>query len=172
MLEPEKVHEQLDSAGESPEEDLPAVAVFEIDVQGTRGRRYKGRFIYKVPSIGDQIKIGQMKSIYLPSGAAADQNAMLLVEQMCYLEITLQKPRPDWYQPLSMYDAAAMSELYRRALDYERKFHRADAERPTDQGIDNSAEGSTEDSAPAVGRKVQPPAQRRETLVDHTEGGT
>ena len=153
--------------------DLPPVTRLSIDVKGSRGKRYQGDFTYKVPDIGDQIRIGQLKNQYLPQGGAADPNALLLVEQSCYLEVTITD-KPDWFkEPFRMYDATPMSTLYGRALEYERRFHGADEDGAEAQsaagqpGSDANTGSDAADSA-SLGRKVQPSAERRETLVSHS----
>ena len=105
IQDPSELRERLE--GKTTEaEGLPPTTV--IDVKGTHGRRYVGRFTYKVPTLGDQIAIGQLKSIYLPQGAVADQNATFIVEQISYLEVTLAKEgRPAWYKPSTSTSLAA-----------------------------------------------------------------
>jgi len=173
MIEPDLLRERLTvSQDEDKPDDLSPVTNIEIDVVGSRGKRYAGSFTFKVPTLGEQVTIGQMKAVYLPQGSPADQNAMLLVEQICYLEVTLDKKRrPDWYKPMVMYDAAPIGELYRRALDYERRFHGADKVSGGDQKVASGEAGSDGEREAPVGRKVQPPAERRETLVAVDKGG-
>lgn len=174
MLEPEKLHAQLEEADkpEALEEVLPVTKIH-LDVE-SEGKRYEGDFVYKVPTLGDQIAIGRMKTAYLPQGAIADPNAALIVEQVCYLEITLQKPRPDWYQPFKLYDAVPISRLYAEAVAHERRFHGQpsllQAAPQADAGSEDGAADRGDGEAP-VGRKVQPAAKRRETLVAHGPRG-
>lgn len=103
-------------------EKLDAETWFEIDCTDTRGNRYRGRFHYRVPTLGQTIEIGRMKAAYLPNGAATDRTAALLVEQICYLHITLQKPTPAWWKPFELYDALPVSTLYAEAISYEARF--------------------------------------------------
>lgn len=158
--------EKKDQGGE-----LPATTKLSIDVEGTRGRRYKHTFTYTVPTLGQQIDIGKLKSLYLPQGASADSNAALLVEQICYLTITIdQKTVPDWWVPMEMHDATPIGALYKEALDYERKFHggsRSADDGGAGSGVDGEAEDEGGSSAPpdgGVGDGAQPPAKRRKTL--------
>lgn len=154
---------------------FPAIGKISIDITGTRGRRYVGEFVYKVPTLADQITIGRLKTSYLPEGGAADANAAILVEQISYLAVTIQDPKPEWWQPFAMYDAAPIGALYGEALTYERKFHGeiADSEGVASGNAATRSEqdpGSDTDGEAHVGRKVQAPAQRRETIVSHAEG--
>lgn len=141
-----------------------------IDAKDTRGKRYKASFVYKVPTIGEQIEIGRLKAAYLPQGAAADRNAQLLVEQICYLEVSIQKTDlPAWWKPFELYDAAPVTALYAEAIKYERRFHRLDSEvRITPQKDQVGAEdneGSDDEAADAVGSAVPRTSKRRETLI-------
>lgn len=174
---PEDVLKQFASvdAPDKAEDDLlPAITRLEIDVTGIRGQRYQGDFIYKVPTLADQISIGRLKNTYLPQGGAADANASILVEQISYLAVTIQDPKPDWWEPFGSYDATPLSALYKEALSYEQRFHGELANRGTTQ---NRAAGAGHDDAPRddadgeahVGRKVQPTAERRETIVAHSQ---
>jgi hypothetical protein len=176
LKDPAELIRELDDKQKPSDEELPPITVLELDVEGTRGRRYRDQFHFKVPTLADQIMIGKLKNQYLPEGGAADINATALVEQICYLEVTLQKPRPDWWEPFAFYDATPIAALYKEALAYERKFHgehddnqpdsegAGSTERPDDGGAVHEA-----DKAP-VGRKVRAAAKRRETIIAHGEG--
>ncbi len=151
-------------------EPLPPIDFIEIDVTDKRGRRYAGRFEYHVPTLGDQMQIARIKALMLPQGAIADPAGSALVDCLGYLQVTLrfseQVPKPAWYQPEKAYSAEPYFTLYRRCLDYEAAFH---GERPLNRGAagsDRDRDGEPErDDRVSVGRKVQPPAQRRETLA-------
>jgi len=175
MLEPEKLREQIEESFKPSDEkeeaeDLPPITKIHIDVQGWRGRRYEGDFVFKVPTLGDQIAIGRMKAAYLPTGSPTDPNAMVLTEQICYLEVTLQKPRPDWWKPFQLYDGVPVSALYAEAVAYERRFHgeapKAPAVPEGDSKSDDAAGDGAGDQAP-VGRKVPPSAERRTVIAAH-----
>lgn len=172
MLDPGTLKKQFESKEKTAleDEDIPATTRIDLDVEGTRGRKYKGTFVFKVPTIGDQIRIGQMKAAYLPSGAGADPNSAMLVEQICFLEVTMQGDKPPWWAPLEMFDAAPISELYRRALDYERRFHGAGTKSEDNSEVVSGSDGSHSDGENGMGRKVQATAERSETLVAHGEG--
>jgi hypothetical protein len=176
MKTPEELLEKIagDADAKEAETTLPGITKLHIDVTGTRGVRYQGDFIFRVPRMIDQVSIGRLKSEYLPQGGVADPNAAIIVEQLCYLAVTLQDPKPDWWQPSEFYDAAPLGAVYKEALNYERKFHGGDADDPevrSGVGSDGILESDGPESpreAP-VGRKVQPPSKRRETLVSHSE---
>jgi hypothetical protein len=174
VLDPDKLREQIAKQSEQEEEseDLPPITTLHIDVKGTRGKRYVGDFTFKVPTLGDQVEMARIKTTYLPQGGAADVNGALLVEQIAYLTITIQKPTPAWYKPFALYDATPISALYMEAIGYERRFHGADvkpgeAPEADSEGSEDAGGSSVEDPNP-VGRKVSPPAKRSETLVAHS----
>ena len=172
VVDPEEALKQLErgAAKEDGErEEVPAVTTIEIDVKDARGKRYVGRFYYSVPTLGDQIKIGQVKAVMLPQGSPADVNAAVLVDMLAYLQVTLtfneHYPKPSWWNPTKLYDAAPFDALYRRCLDHEAAFHgRGPQHRGDEAGADES-EGRDRGGEVSVGRKVPPPAQRRETLA-------
>lgn len=169
MKSPEEMLREMDeSRDEQAPDQISPIKIIKLDVKGSRGKRYSGEFTFHVPNIGDQIRIGKLKAEYLPNGAMADPNAGMLVEQTCYLAVTIRKA-PKWWQPFALYDAAPISALYAEGTAYEASFHgsrpdlsgdeEASGEAGEDDGRANVAGSST------VGRKVQPPAKRRETLT-------
>ena len=176
MKNPKEMLQEMDETPEAEEEEenefLSPVKTIQLDVAGSRGQHRKGTFVFHVPNIGDQIRIGRLKSEYLPSGAMADPNAALLVEQTCYLAVTIKKA-PDWWEPFAMYDAVPISTLYAEGTAYEATFHGENQKQSVDSERDNGAEdtGSADaDGETHVGRKVRRPSERRETLVSHTAG--
>jgi len=172
MESPETVSRRLDEVHadlvNKPETDdeLSPIKSIHLDTKGSRGKRWTGDFTYKVPTLADQIKIGAMKTAYLPMGSANDNTAALLVEQICYLEVTLTK-RPDWWKPMDFFDATPVSELYKEVTQYERRFHGGSEDAGADAEGAESVDEPVQDAGADVGRKVQPPAKRRETLVSH-----
>lgn len=179
MLDPDKALAQLESrdkaAAEEQHEELPPTTVIDLDCLGFRGRRYQGRFIYRVPTLGMNVQIAQLKDQYLPGGGRASPADALLVEQICYLEVCLQAPRPEWYKPLHLYDAIPIGTLYGEAIKYEARFlgpaPKSGEDAATTGRAANNGGPHLQDQG-AVGRKVQPPAERRETLVAHGEGSS
>jgi len=176
MKTPEELLERIehDADAKEAESSLPSITKIHVSVVGTRGVRYQGDFIYRVPRMIDQVSIGRLKSEYLPQGGMADPNAAIIVEQLCYLAVTIQDPKPDWWKPSEFYDAAPLGAVYKEALNYERKFHGGDADdSKVRSGVGSDgileSDGPEPASEVAVGRKVQPPSKRRETLVTHSE---
>jgi hypothetical protein len=162
-----------DPEAEQEEDEFRSpITKIQLDVKGSRDKRYQGEFVFHVPTIGDQIRIGRLKSEYLPSGGVADPNAALLVEQCCYLAVTIKKA-PDWWDPFAMYDAVPISALYAEGTAYEATFHGASPEQGAHPGAAEGEEdtgGSNDTGEANVGRKVRRPAQRRETLLANASG--
>jgi len=177
VTDPEEAARLIDEANatstEAAEEDVPAVTVINIDVKDGRRKRYAGAFYFRVPNIGDQIRIGQIKQAMLPGGSP-DINATVLVDQLAYLQVVLtfsaEYPKPEWWKPTTLYDATPLTELYRRCLAYEAKFHGTDKEHRDDAGAAREEKPPVRDGDAPLGRKVRPAAQRRETLAGDDEG--
>ena len=172
-ISPDELRKQWNAAENDKEaEDLPPLTTLSIDVEGSRGKRYQGSFVFKVPTIGEQIEIGRLKAAYLPQGSAADPNAALLVEQCCFLEVTLQKKGlPAWFRPFELYDAAPISALYAEAIKYERRFHRAD-KKPTADFSDNSGAPNSSGDAPesvlGMGADLSAASKRSKVLISES----
>lgn len=135
-----KVKEEVRGDGLSP------IHTFAIDVKDKRGKTWKGKFTFRVPSLGDQVKIANMKARLLPGGAMTDPNGAFLAEMMAYCQITFSV-KPSWWQPARFYDPTPLIAAYKEARSYEERFlgaavadDRDDAEEdglgadPSDQG--------------------------------------
>lgn len=174
LPDPEQVlkDSRLDDDEEEEHEQLPPTDAISIDVRDSRGKRYKGTFLFTVPDIGTQIEIGKMKAAYLPQGSAPDPNALTLVEIVCFLTATLtfneQFPKPSWWNPMKAYSAEPYTALYGRCLEYEARFHGERKEPQRDEGDAGESEDSGGDAgrrAAGLGGEVRPPAKRPETLA-------
>lgn len=114
------------SATPAPEhEELPPVTTLEIDVVGTRGKRYTHRFNFRVPTLGDQVTMAKIEAGYLPSGAASAGQVGHLVRMIAYLAVTIDPSNvPEWWaRALDCYDATPIQALWEEAVAYERRFH-------------------------------------------------
>lgn len=169
--DPEEIFRQFGEGSDDAQPEVPPHTRIDLDFTGKRGKRYTGSFLYTVPTIADMVKIGAMKSALLPQGSAGDPTAGVLAEVICYLEVTVSHPapmqRPKWYRPLKDRDAGPYQELYRRCLDYEARFHGEDSEAGGLEDASGEAGPLRDaaDPAASVGRKIQPPAERREVLA-------
>lgn len=143
---------------------------FHVSVTDRRGKTWEGLFEGKVPTVGDQIRIGQMKAVYLPNGSASDPNALLLAEMISYTHVCLTA-KPKWWAPHEFYDEAPLIEVYGRCRAFEDRF----LGRTQDQGRDahgSSDEGSDEGAAEArdlgdLDGDIQRSSKRREVLTPH-----
>lgn len=157
---------------------LPSKTVIDLDVTGSQGRRYQGRFLYEVPTLGEIVQVGRLKAVYLPQGSPADVLAATIVDQVCYLQVCVrfdkEFPKPAWWPAnvLELRDPTPVSALFGRCLDYEARFHGRDQKPGADPGRPAEAEESARGSEAHVGRKVRPPAERPETLAGHDPRGT
>lgn len=158
-----------DDEDETPANELPDTKVIDLDVTDSRGTRYRGSFLYTVPTLGDQIEIGKLKTHYLPQGSAADPEAALLVEVIAYLTVCLTfnelHKKPSWWKPLQARTPDPYSKLYGRCLEYEARFHGRGQDHRADEGDDAGPGEPEPDSELRVGGEVRPPAKRRETLA-------
>lgn len=158
------------AAEKEPEpEEVPPIHTFHVDVTDARGQHYRGKFTYKVPTMGDQIEIGAVKTGYLPMGCAADPQALMIAEMIAYCFVCLTET-PDWWQPHMFYDATPLDAVYRRCRDYEDRFHGRDAVRGAGhRGAQQEGEadwaGADEGGDGDVGGDVRSPTQRREVLA-------
>lgn len=172
---PEELRASLQHEAESEKEELPPITHIELDCVDSRGHRYRGTFIFKVPTIGDQIEIGQMKARYLPQGSAADANAALLNEMVCFLEVTLQKPRPEWWKPFELYDSLPVTRVYAEALKYERRFLGRGQVDGSNEGVSSgdteNGESPAEEAAPGAGTSSRAFAKRRTIASSDRPGG-
>lgn len=171
LPDPEKVLADMRGTEkkEDDEKNLPAETTFSIDITSARGKQYAGTFRYRVPTLGQQIEIGRLKTAYLPQGAAADVNAASLVEIISYLSVCIHfddtHKKPSWWNPLQTHDHEPYTELFGRCLDYEARFLGKRPERRADQGESEGVRKLPRDDSPVVGDEVQPPAKRSETLA-------
>jgi len=175
LADPRKVLEEANREKKSEDGDdgLPPITKIHLDVVGTRGKRYQHTFVYKVPNLGDQVKMAQLKANYLPLGAAADLNGFSIVEQIAYLTVTLDpKHLPDWWDVWNLYDGTPLSALYKEVTDYERRFHgsskaggdvRGGEELARENGSDRRGSGEADDAD--VVEEAPAPPQRRKTLA-------
>lgn len=110
---------------DADEPALSPVYAFDVDVKDQRGKRWQGRFVFNVPSLGDQIKIARVKSALLPAGAPSDPNGALIAEMMAFLQVTLTA-KPSWWKPERFFDPTPLIAAYKEARQYEARFLGAD----------------------------------------------
>lgn len=165
IADPDLLKESLEDRQED-EPVLNRIHVFNLDVEGEHGNKWRGRFVYEVPNIGQKIMIGQMKANYLPKGAMADVSAGALTEMVCYLSVTL-KEKPSWFKPMELMDETPLAKVYEEVLGYEQKFHGNNAVKQSDGEGPEKSQGSGENDSVDVGEQIQPPTERSETIISH-----
>ncbi len=181
LPDPRKALEQLRHGPGKAEEaaELPPTTALTLDVVGAHGRRFKGRWLFTVPTLGMKIDIGKLKTLYLPMGCAADPEAMGIVEVMAFLTVCCQPidevgkacPAPAWWDLISARDFTPYASLYGEAIEYDRRFRgeaqgprrRDDEGAPAEDGSDGDGEAGEADDG--VGDAVQAPAERRTPLA-------
>ena len=170
MLSPEDAARRVQAEPEMEQEALPPTKVIDIDCKDGRGNHYKHSFYYQVPTLGGRCDIGKMKALYIPEGGLPDLTAARLVHVACYLEKTIQFnekfKRPHWWKIWECYDAEPFMVLYQEATSYEVKFLGEDSYIRGDQEESREEDDAAgEHDSTGVGRKIQPPAKRQETLT-------
>jgi hypothetical protein len=166
LKSPSEIKKELTQ--KKPTERLPTTTRIEVD-ETIRGVRYAGTFVFKVPTLADQILIGQIKARYLPNGGKADPVSELLVEQICFLEVTLQDPKPSWWRPLEFTESDLLARVYVEAMGYANTFLGRNAvsgktDGDNDIGNDGRDDGASEG---AVGEGVPSADERPKTIISH-----
>lgn len=164
---PSEIRQELSQ--KKPAARLPIITRIEVD-ETIRGVRYAGTFVYKVPTLADQIMIGQMKARYLPNGGKADPTSELLVEQICYLEVTLQDPKPSWWNPLEFIEADILAKVYVEAMGYANTFlgrNKIDGATGGAHGIGHDG-GDNGDPESAVVQDLPSADERPTTIISHS----
>lgn len=151
---------------------LPREAFVKMECVGTCGSTYRANVFFKVPDAMDHVNIGKMKSILAPGGISGDALAAAIIDQICYLNVTIKDDSlPSWWAPLTATDFTPYSALYKEVAAYADRF-----QRPSDDGrsgdVDPGEAAGDDVGEPApnsggVGRRVQPPAERSEILVSN-----
>ena len=151
------------------EEEVPTSPekVLELDESSFNGlRSYKGKFKYKVPTMGDRVDIAALKSQYLQQLTGVDRQGDNIAEALAYLNVTIDaKECPDWWKDskfgIGLYDFTPLLSLYAKARAYEATFLGGRPEPATDESkdgegradpADGDVDGDVQDSP--VGRKV------------------
>lgn len=106
-----------------------------IELEATiQGKKVKGNFLVKFPSIMDRIEAEAKAARILRD---SDVNAMLtetywLTQAICYLERVIIE-KPDWYNLDYIDDTKVIFDLYEKAKEFENSF-RAENESDKHQG--------------------------------------
>lgn len=99
-----------------------------IEIEATiQGKKVKGNFLVKFPSIIDRIEAEAKAATILKQ---ADINAMLtetywLTQAICYLEKVIIN-KPDWYNLDYIDDPKVIFDLYDKVKEFENSFRKKD----------------------------------------------
>lgn len=154
-------HAETPAAGE----ELPPITTLHVDCTDKRGIHYQGAFIFKVPTLRDEIEIARQKSLLLPVSVVNDVNGVMLAEMIAYLSVTIQKGDkgerlPKWWKPLEFYDVTPVVMLYAEATAYGKRFRgESNADDRANEG--EAADEHADDGGGAVDGNVPPPVERR-----------
>lgn len=117
----------------------------EIELEATiQGKKVKGNFLVKFPSIMDRIEAEAKAARILNQ---ADVNAMLtetywLTQAICYLERVIVE-KPDWYNLDYIDDPQVVLDLYGEVKEFENSFRPKDEQ---DKHEGDSSESVDEES--------------------------
>ena len=162
-------------SGEDKREELSPVTTLEIDEETPNGKRYSGKFRYRVPTLGDIIDIGNLYSRYIENANNPDQTAEALAYAFAFLHVTIKDDEinPPWWKEsnrgVDLYHSAPIFKLYRLAIEYQARY----LGKPVEVGeMKKSAErGSDEDDSRDVGGDVPASPERREIMRIDGKGG-
>lgn len=99
---------------------------FALDVKGEEsGKRYIGEFTYKRPNLRQSSEIAKFKTRLDGDLTNLDTSISMLHQMLSQLRFCLIK-YPDWWSEsdfgLDLYDCNVIIELYKEAMDFEKKF--------------------------------------------------
>jgi hypothetical protein len=164
--------DEPDGPPQSPE------TVLDLDEKSLNGlRQYKGKFKFRVPTMGDRVDIAALKAQYLQQLTGVDSDGDNIADALAYLNVTLDAKAdngvPQWWLDsnggIDLYDFQPLLALYAMARAYEATFLGRPAVGKTDEGADG--EGAGDDGDGAVGGGVSDPSVGRQVLASFGEGG-
>jgi len=154
--------------GEEEKKALSPDTYIDIDATDTSGRRFVGRFKYRVPNLSAMVEIGKLKAL-LASGqnlAAVDPASAGIVEVTAYLEVTIDHNAPgtpSWWAETDhgsrLYDFTPLRRLYEEVRSYEERFHGGGKKRERTEAaapLPDDAGDAGDAGEDAVGEGVQP----------------
>jgi hypothetical protein len=167
-----KAAAEPDAPPSSPE------TVLDLDESSMNGlRTYKGKFKYRVPTMGDRVDIVALKAQYLQQLTGVDNDGDNIAEALAYLNVTLSTEKngcPQWWVDskggINLYDFQPLLALYAKARAYEATFLGRAPVVKLDEGADG--EGPDADGDGAMGRGVQDPPVGRKVLASFGAGGS
>ena len=148
--------------------DSPVTQI-DIDEQSPDGRRrYKGVFVFKVPTLGDRSDIAALKTRYLQQLTNVGPEGVAVAEMLAYLAVTVNLEKaPEWWKKsklgMDLYDYAPVVALYGRCREYEATFLGGGAGSAGDEGT--TPTGAESADSGGVGAVVPAAPKRREVIA-------
>lgn len=162
-------------SSEEKAEDLSPVTTLEIDTTVANGKRYAGKFKFKVPTLGTTIDIGCTRAAYLDQTEGSDPVTMMLAEMLAFLHHTIEEDdtNPAWWKEtnrgVNLYHMDPISDLYKAAKVYQVKYLGPSPE--VDETKKSTDEQLDEDGSSTVGGDVQSTPERRTIMEIDGKGG-
>jgi hypothetical protein len=156
------------SSNKEDKEELSPVTTLEIDVELPNGKRYSGKFQFKVPTLGDRVDIGSTRAKYLDQVEGIDPNAQMIAEMLAYLHITIEDndANPAWWRNsnrgVDLHHMLPIVKLYTAAIEYQNKYL------GTSVGVGEmkkSSEGGSGEANTGVVESNVPAAPERRTIM-------
>jgi len=142
-----------------------------LDVTAVSGKKYEGKFQFKVPSMGDRIDIAALRSRYLQELEHVDSTGTNIADALAYLSITIDgASAPAWWREsnngIDLFHYEPLFKLYALGRAYESTFL---GYTPDDSATDGANEnGPASDADGGVDGDVQPAVERSEVLAEFT----
>ena len=142
-----------------------------LDVTAAGGKKYEGKFQFRVPSMGDRIDIAALRSRYLQELEHVDSTGTNIADALAYLSITIDNASaPAWWRDsnngIDLYHYEPLFKLYALGRAYESTFLGYTVDDPATDGSD--ADGLHADVDGNVDGDVQPTVERSEILAEFT----
>jgi hypothetical protein len=108
------------------------VYAFELDWEDHRKRRWQGRFTNKILTIRERKLFGSLRARQaggVPLESLSPDTSSLIF-MTCWMEISLQDPRPEWFRDIdSLSNINLIEAVFEEVAAHERTFH-GDGEPP------------------------------------------
>ncbi len=159
-----------------PETALSPHKVLELDCKSANGRRsYKGKFPYKVPTMGDRVDIATLRAQYTQQVQNVAADGVSIADMIAYLNVTLDQEKcPDWWKEskfgIDLYDYTPIMELNDLGRAYEATFLGDGSDAGGDEGTNE--DGSGADADRNVDDNVSTPPDGRQVLASFGKGGS
>ncbi len=126
-----------------------------VDFVEGDGTSREASLVYRVPGIEDYATMATFRAGPRWGKIPVDVDPMTeeMLRRVCYLEVTIQRPRPDWIEDFGKIDPKLLSELFEEVSRHERRFRDHSIHRGESFGVDSLDKGT---GAARVGTPVEP----------------